>query len=252
MLAQGVFEGAFHEVAGNVHEGVVVEGVDPHAGAAGVVVVMQANLLDRVGDGGPGQLFGREAGAAAAGVAGDGCPGDGFALLVDLDGEGGPAEVAGEGADQPVVVRFFEADGVVVDFGEGAEGHGGDADNANLGQPAAQLAGEAEGQPRLIVDGGDDGPRARHLGDLRDHFGDAAHFGQGKDEVGRGQFGGQILFGVVEDGRQHARRLPRPDAPAGRGVGLQVVDVAPAVVAGYQDEYLQRCGHETPPLADPI
>jgi len=205
------------------------------------MVVVQAARLDCLVDRRPAQAFGHVARAAAARIADhvqrDDLPG----VLVHGGAERGLAEVLRERRDQRVrPVRHALAQRVGVGGSERAERLGRHTCHPHPVQPFAQLAGQPDRQPGQIVDRGDDGLRAGHLCDLRDHLGGALDLRQRQDQIARRQAFRQVVFGIIQHGRQDFGRLPDCHLPAGWTVAADVIDVTPAIFSGHHTRTSRR------------
>ena len=186
-------------------------------------------------------MFGHVAGAAADSIPQHLDLGDGAGLRVDIHLELGSAEVGGKLSDERVVVGDVLAAGdAEAGFGEGAEGLGGNASHAHSLQPAAQLAGQAAGEPGFAVDRGDDGLGAGHAGDIGEELSHTLMLCEGEEEIGGWQGGRQVILGIVDDQGESAGRLPGFDGPGGGPAQAQVGHVPIAVLPRDYRQYSHR------------
>ena len=183
----------------NMHQGVEIVGVDGHAGQAGIVMVQHAGFLLGIVDGDAGQPLGDMARTAAGRVARHGDRFDNATLGIDGDVEDGPPKWR-RTRSPAARHRWLAPAAVDGRFGERAEWLGEDGRTPCAASQPANWFISPGGNKQATLSMGTSAI-APHMRTMSAGSSPRRDARPGPAEVGR-ERGGQVLFGIVDDGRQ--------------------------------------------------
>jgi hypothetical protein len=109
-----------------------------------------------------------------------------------------------------------------------------------LRQPLPDLADEAAGRPRALVDAEQDGLRAAAQRQIRSEVGQAGALWQHHQQFRRFEFVRQKLFWLIDNDGQGCGTLPNGDLPVWRRAVAQMTGdaLAPLSLNGEKDAHL--------------